>query len=170
MNLSLPGVGGRPGTRPRFHTLESQTLPDSRYQVRVVLEASESEQHEGEAEGTNLAEGQMRAGAEATLQALDAFLEGAFDLSYRGARTVRAFDQYVVVVALRAHPRDASRESLDLIGCVAIPDRELARGSALAVLNATNRLVEGARRARMHRDGPREPSPGGGGPSRPPET
>jgi hypothetical protein len=146
MNLSFPGSGREVGTRPRFHEMEGLTLPDSCYHVRVVLVGSGSERYEGESEGTNLAEGRMRAGAEATLQALDHFLGGAVDLTYRGARTVRAFDQHVVVVALRARSREEPDTSLDLIGCVAIPDRDLARGAALAVLNASNRLVEGVRR------------------------
>ncbi len=146
MNLPLPGSGGEPGTRPRFRELASVILPDSCYQVRVVLEGPGSERYEGASEGTNLAEGRMRAGAEATLQALDRLLGGAVDLTYRGARTLRAFDQHVVVVALRARSREEPDTSLDLIGCVAIPDRDLARGAALAVLNASNRLVEGARR------------------------
>ncbi|TVR52825.1 MAG: hypothetical protein EA421_12790 [Gemmatimonadales bacterium] len=144
-----PVSDGQPsGARLRFGSLEHQTLPNSRFQVEVTLHGRENQPFTGTAEGTNLAEGRMRAGAEATMQALASYLGSTLTLSFRGARTIRSFDSHVVVVALRAQSGERPQgqgeepEDLSLIGCVAIPDRNLARGAALAVLNASNRILE----------------------------
>lgn len=143
---------GRVGSRLRFQSLDSESLPNSRFQVRVTLGHGGEGDFQGTAEGMDLAEGRMRAGAEATIQALSAFLRDRVSLEFRGARTVRTFDVYVVIVAVRSRREwgtdpaptieGGTPSELDLIGCVAIPDRDLARGAALAVMNATNRLLE----------------------------
>jgi hypothetical protein len=142
----------RVGSRLRFQSLDSETLPNSRFQVQVTLGQTGDRSFHGTAEGMNLAEGRMRAGAEATIQALCEFLKDRMEFEFRGARTVRTFDAYVVIVAVRSRQigaegtvpgdRGGKSKELDLIGCVAIPDRDLARGAALAVMNATNRLLE----------------------------
>jgi hypothetical protein len=146
--MTAVSAGQPSGPRLRFGSLEHQTLPNSRFQVQVTLHGREDQPFTGTAEGTNLAEGRMRAGAEATMQALATYLDGALALSFRGARTIRSFDSYVVVVALRAQSGEKATEQgeepedLSLIGCVAISDRDLARGAVLAVLNASNRILE----------------------------
>ena len=133
------------GFRLRFGSLEHRTLPNSRFEVQVTLHGRENQLFTGTAEGTNLAEGRMRAGAEATMEALANFLDGKLTFSFRGARTIRSFDSYVVIVAVQVRSgEEVSRtgENLNLIGCVAIPDRNLAQGAALAVLNASNRVLK----------------------------
>lgn len=133
------------GFRLRFGSLEHRTLPNSRFEVRVTLHGRGGQLFKGTAEGTNLAEGRMRAGAEATLEALASYLDGTFTFSFRGARMIRSFDSYIVIVAIRmrsVEETSSTGEKLNLIGCVAIPDRDLAQGAALAVLNASNRILE----------------------------
>jgi hypothetical protein len=146
--MTALSTGQQPGSRLRFVSLEHRTLPNSRFEVEVTLHGWENQPFTGTAEGTDLAEGRMRAGAEATIQALATYLDGTLGFAFRGARTIRSFDSYIVVVALRVQSGGPARgegeepEGRNLIGCVAIPDRDLARGAALAVLNASNRILE----------------------------
>ena len=54
-----------------------------------------------------------------------------------GARAVRAFDAHVVIVALSVNADGRTRR---LVGSF-LADKDLARGAAIAVLSATNRLL-----------------------------
>jgi hypothetical protein len=144
-----PDPSGAPrGSRLRFETLDGVPLSNSRYRVRIRLTGPDGSEWEAESEETDLAEGRMRAGAEATLRAILPLVEDRISFQFRGAKTVRAFDTYVVVVALHAGAVEGSplwsdgRPGRYLVGCVSIPDRDLARGAALAVLNAVNRILE----------------------------
>lgn len=78
----------------------------------------------------------MRCAAQACLNALSAVIrETAFELL--GVKSVRAFDATVVIVSVASsNPGEGPR----LVGSY-LADTDLPRGAALAVLNATNRLV-----------------------------
>ena len=53
-----------------------------------------------------------------------------------GAQAVKAFDAHVVIVALSVNANGGTRR---LVGSF-LAENDLARGAAIAVLNATNRL------------------------------
>ena len=61
------------------------------------------------------------------------------DLEFRGAKAVRAFDALVVIVALRGRADD---RRCNLIGSSEATEEEVARGGVLAMLDATNRILE----------------------------
>jgi len=98
--------------------------------VTVVLGRGAS----GQATTHRTDHGLARAGALATLRALDAEgSERSRSLELRGTKTVRAFDSQVIIVAVRAR-YDGRRR--DFIGAVEVPDEDLVRGAVLATLDA----------------------------------
>jgi hypothetical protein len=78
----------------------------------------------------------LRCGAQACLNALAQVVQDkAFEVL--GVKAVRAFDENVVIVSLAMR---GSGDGPRLVGsCLA--GEKLARGAAIAVLNATNRLI-----------------------------
>jgi hypothetical protein len=92
----------------------------------------------GTAECQETQTGGLRCAAAATLDALGgATGDVGVTLELIGARAVKAFNATVVIVALSAHLKAETRR---LVGsCLADEDAE--RGAAIAVLNATNRLL-----------------------------
>jgi len=107
---------------------------------RVTLRRGD-EQFVGEAEGFESDKGRVELSARAALAAI-ALSEGADGrLSLEGCKVVTAFDRELVLVGVMAR---IARQSTLLTGSCEI--RESAETSAaLAVLNATNRWVEGVR-------------------------
>lgn len=127
------------GRRVLFRGSEAETTRDARCRARITLEWSDGASFSGEAIGNTLREGRMRAGALATLEALRPLLGDRLQLQLTGAKSVPAFDTVVVIVALRAR---AGERRMQLIGSAAAPEGDLVHGAALAVLNASNRLLE----------------------------
>lgn len=122
--------------RPRLVEVGTERLRGSRVRVRVVLERA-GRRFEAEREGVGEDVMLVRLAAEATLEALGACIAEPERFSFIGAKRVHAFDAQVALVCVRSH-RDPSRK---LMGC--IPATEgLPRASAVAVLHATNRIVE----------------------------
>jgi hypothetical protein len=70
------------------------------------------------------------------MQAIEAFADGNLGLELMGVKLVRAFDSNVVIVSLTQRAQRNTR----LVGCF-LADQEPVRGAALAVLNATNRVL-----------------------------
>lgn len=91
----------------------------------------------GQAVGNGSAAGDSRLGAQAALHALEVFSGGELVFELIGVRVVRAFDANVVIISLVQHS-ERGREKL--LGCYLAED-DPVRGAALAVLNATNRVV-----------------------------
>lgn len=81
----------------------------------------------------------MRASAEGALRAAEGATEGAVDLELRGAKALRVFDAWVVVVMVRAW---ADNQAFQLLGAYPCPDEDTPRGAVMAVLDATNRVLE----------------------------
>ena len=79
-------------------------------------------------------EGMLITGSLAILDAIKKLVGNRLDLEFRGAKAVRAFDPLAVIVAVRGQARG---RRYDLFGCCAAPEKEVARGGVLAVLNAT---------------------------------
>ena len=94
---------------------------------------------EGVGRGTATRQGLIIAGCLAALDAIRKVVEDRLQLAFRGAKFVKAFDALVVIVAVRGEAED---RRYDLLGCCAAPDGEVARGGVLAVLDATNRILE----------------------------
>lgn len=103
---------------------------------RVVLEWSPGMSYVGEAQGLASATGELRCAAEATVRALEKAVQGKVSLELLGVKAVRAFDSVVVIVSLSCHDGFAQR----VVGSY-LAAEEVPRGAALAVLNATNRLL-----------------------------
>ena len=125
-------------SRLRFADYEFERYPDSRCRVRVRLEWTDGTSYSGEAEGTDTFQGRIRLGATACLKAAQQHAEERILLELRGAKAVRAFDQWVVVVSLRGR---AGEERYQFLGSFAAPDEDVARGAVLSVLDATNRAL-----------------------------
>ena len=102
-------------------------------------EWTQGRSYTGEAEGTQTLEGELRAAAEAAVKAATGAAGGEGELELRGAKAVKAFDAWVVVVSIRAR---AEGEALKLLGAYPCPDEDTARGAVMAVLDATNRVLE----------------------------
>lgn len=124
--------------RLRFEDFVLEAFQDGFCRAEATLEWVGS-LYTGQSEGTHTLEGGLRAGAEAVLRAAEKATDGAFRLKLRGAKAVRAFDAWVVIVSLEGESR---AEAYRLMGAYACPDEETARGAALAVLDATNRVLE----------------------------
>lgn len=124
--------------RPRLVDVETETEREGSCTVRVTLALQEGEPAMAEARGHIVPETQVRAGALATLQALSGLLPDDIQLELRGTKSVRAFDSSVIIAAVRTRLPEGRR---DLIGAVAAPEDDPARGGALAALVAVNRLV-----------------------------
>jgi hypothetical protein len=123
--------------RLRFAEFEFRRLPSGGCQARVVLEWMPGQQFVGVAEGMASATGSLRCAAEAAVRAIEQALTVPMTLELLGVKALRAFDSTVIIVSLSTHRETESRR---IVGSYLTEDgRE--RGSALAVLNATNRLL-----------------------------
>lgn len=124
--------------RVRCQGIHTEVSQDSSCHTRVEVEWTTGAVFEGEGEGNLTPQGQIRAGALAALRAAENAAGGVLKLHLRGAKSIKAFDRYVVIVALRG---DSPNDRYDLIGSAAAPDDDLVRGAVLAVLNGTNRIL-----------------------------
>ncbi len=96
--------------------------------------------HEKEHDGLETHQGRLQAAAAATLSAALAAAGERMDAELVGVKAVRAFDGWVIVVRLNA---EAGGRTMRLLGAASCETEEgLARGAALAVLDATNRVLE----------------------------
>lgn len=125
--------------RLRFDNLELERFPNGRCVARVVLHWTRGREFTGEAEGTQTKQGELQAAAKAALDAAAASVEGRVGLELRGVKAVRAFDAWVVVASVSARV-----DGLDirLLGAFPSPDTDVSRAAVLAVLDATNRLIQ----------------------------
>jgi hypothetical protein len=103
--------------------------------VQIVLHFAGT-RYVGSAEGQSSPVGDMRLGAEAAMQAVEAFAHGSLGLELMGVKLIRAFDANIVIVSATQR---AARDD-QLVGCY-LADDDTVRGAALAVLNATNRVL-----------------------------
>jgi hypothetical protein len=121
--------------RLRFGSFTFTRSPAGRVIAQVELE-HEGKRVVGRAEGQSSPVGDLRLGAEAAMQAVDVFSQGGLGLELMGVKLVRAFDANVVIVSCTQRTARGTR----LVGCY-LADRDAVRGAALAVLNATNRVL-----------------------------
>ena len=111
-------------------------LPSGECRARVTLAWPDGPRFEGEARGLTSQAGELRCAAQAALQALaQAVRDPAFELV--GVKAVRAFDATVVIVSLGL---PGHSEGPRVVGSY-LTEGDPPRGAAVAVLNATNRLL-----------------------------
>lgn len=123
--------------RLRFTGFSLERSPSGRVSCQVTLEFSPGESITGRAEGQASPAGDSRLGAEAAIRALELFTERAITFELVGVKVVRAFDANVVIASLLQRGDDGPDR---LLGCY-LADGDMVRGAALAVLNATNRIL-----------------------------
>jgi hypothetical protein len=122
--------------RLKFCDFDFATLPDGRCRARVGLRLGEKAQFEGISEGLGSPTGELRCAAQAAVQALEQAVQGKVELELLGVKSVRAFDSTVVIVSLACREAESHR-----VVCSCLSEGQLTRGAALAVLNATNRML-----------------------------
>src|SRR5262245_2903676 len=135
--------------RLRFVDFELRRLQNGRCRARVVLEWHPEEQFVGSAEELGSQAGELRCAAQASLSAIERAMAAQVNFELLGVKAVRAFDSTVVIVSLSS--REQVSSPARLVGSY-ITDDVSARGAALAVLNATNRVL-GNVFARMEKSG-----------------
>ena len=123
--------------RLRFHDFTFQRLPNGRCRAKVVLMWSDGREFVGQADGVTSQAGELRCSAVAAAEALTRAVEPRLDFEVLGVKAVRAFDATVVIVSLAAR---ADSQATRLVGSN-LTETDPPRGAALAVLNATNRIL-----------------------------
>ena len=123
--------------RLRFQEFEMERLPTGRCQARVVLSLQGQQQFQGQSEGLTSPAGELRCAAQACVIALTEAVSGKVKFDLVGVKAVRAFDATVVIVSLAAHGAEIRRR---VVGSV-LTEEDIPRAAALAVLNATNRIL-----------------------------
>jgi hypothetical protein len=124
--------------RLRFQYFAYKPFVNGRCSTEVKLEF-DGREFDGSAEGTQTLEGQLRCGALAAVEAAEEATDRHISLELLGVKAVRAFDQWIVIVSVRGR---TDEQAYRLIGSFATAERDAARGAALAVLDATNRILE----------------------------
>lgn len=126
-----------PQDRLRFAEFELERLPNGRCKAHVVLSWQESNRYTGACEGLGSQAGELRCAAQATVDALEAAVSKAMTFELLGVKAVRAFDATVVIVSLTVNGEGRGQR---VVGSY-LTDADFARGAALAVLHATNRIL-----------------------------
>lgn len=123
--------------RLRFTGFSLTRSPSGRVTCEVTLEWAPGEVVVGRAQGQASPAGDARLGAEAAIRALETFTEQSITFELVGVKVVRAFDANVVIASLMQRGDNGPDR---LLGCY-LADGDMVRGAALAVLNATNRVL-----------------------------
>ena len=133
--MVAPVAGG--GGRLSLKEFEFQRLASGRCRAKVVLAWADGGEFTGEAEGVISQAGELRCCADAAVRALERVVQPQMGFELLAVKAVRAFDATVVIVSITArHQSRATR----LVGCY-LTEGDQPRGAALAVLNATNRIL-----------------------------
>jgi hypothetical protein len=124
--------------RLKFSEFVLDRLASGRCRARVTLSWQDTEEWLGESEGLASQSGELRCAAEACVIALTKATKSELRFELLGVKAVRAFDANVVIVSLSLLN---GNETQRLVGCFLTEDADPTRGAALAVLNATNRIL-----------------------------
>ena len=128
--------------RLRFESFALDEFQNGRCAARVQFGWERGTIYTGEAEGIRTMEGELRAAAHATIQALGAATSGSLQLELVGVKAVRVFDTWVIIAAARG---EHDGEALRLTGSFTCEEEEeVARGAVMALMNATNRVLTGS--------------------------
>ncbi len=123
--------------RLRFAEFALDRLPNGRCRARVLLTWQDAERFTGEAEGLTSQAGELRCAAQACVNALTQAVHDGIGFELLGVKAVRAFDASVVIVSLGLQGEGRGQR---VVGSF-LSDDDAPRGAALAVLNATNRML-----------------------------
>jgi hypothetical protein len=123
--------------RLRFAEFVLDRLPNGRCRAKVGLTWKESEAFTGEDEGLGSQAGELRCAAQACVNALTQAVQGDMSFELLGVKAVRAFDATVVIVSLAVQGEGRGHR---VVGSY-LTENDGPRGAALAVLNATNRIL-----------------------------
>ena len=123
--------------RLRFAEFVLDRLPNGRCRARVGLTWKDSEQFSGENEGLGSQAGELRCSAQACVDALAQAVQGDMAFELLGVKAVRAFDATVIIVSLAVQGEGRGHR---VVGSY-LTETDAPRGAALAVLNATNRIL-----------------------------
>ncbi len=114
--------------------------PHGRCHAEVEFEWLDGERIAGKADGIASTLGDLRLPADATLRAIELFTRHTVQLELIGVKSMRAFDDTVVIVSVLLR---SNGEVTRLLGCALAGDDPL-RGVVVATLQATNRVVGNA--------------------------
>lgn len=123
--------------RLRFSDFSFERTRAGQVTCQVTLQFGPGEVISGQVAGPASPIGDIRLGAEAAIRALETFTDGTVTFELIGVKVVRAFDANIVITSLIQHGDDGPER---LLGCY-LAEGDLARGAALSVLNATNRVL-----------------------------
>lgn len=123
--------------RLKFANFDIERLVNGRCRAGVRLTHRDGAEYQGESAGLASQAGELRCAAQACVNALAQSVDGKVKFELFGVKAVRAFDSTVVIVSLAAQNGDGGHR---LVGCC-LTEEDPARGAALAVLNATNRIL-----------------------------
>jgi len=123
--------------RRRFTGCPRTPPPCGPVTCEVSLEWARGEAIVGREQGQASPAGDARLGADPAIRALESFTQGTITFELVGVKVVRAFDANVVIASLLQRG-DAGPDRL--LGCY-LADGDMVKGAALAVLNATNRVL-----------------------------
>lgn len=121
--------------RVRFQRFDLSRSKSGQTTVEVTLEWDEKK-HIGQSTGPSSPLGDLRISAEACLRALAGFA-GPIGFELMAVKHIRAFDSNLAIVSI-THKQDGS--TYPLVGCY-LAKEDVCRGAAIAVLNATNRVL-----------------------------
>ncbi|HEX2217566.1 MAG TPA: hypothetical protein VHG35_02095 [Gemmatimonadales bacterium] len=125
--------------RLRFAEFVLDRLANGRCRAKVGLTWRDSEAFCGDNEGLASQAGELRCAAQACVNALNqAVQQSGVSFELLGVKAVRAFDATVVIVSLATNGSEGSDQRV--VGSV-LTELDPARAAALAVLNATNRIL-----------------------------
>ncbi|MGH7617371.1 MAG: hypothetical protein ACREPM_09105 [Gemmatimonadaceae bacterium] len=122
--------------RLRFADFAFNRAQSGQCSAEVSLEW-DGQLHVGRSIGQSSPLGDFRVASEATLRALEDFANGEMHFELLGVRHVRAFDANLLIVSVSL--REDSQLTR-LVGCY-LAETDTRRGAAMAVLNATNRVL-----------------------------
>ena len=121
--------------RVRFSRFDMTRTKSGQTTAEVTLEL-DGKKHLGQATGPSSPLGDLRTSAEACLRALSGF-SGGLEFELMAVKHIRAFDSNLAIVSI-THRQDGN--AFPLVGCYLAKD-DVCRGAAIAVLNATNRVI-----------------------------
>jgi len=122
--------------RLRIDEVDVSRTASAEVTVRVTL-GDGTDLHLGRATGVGSRVVELRVAADATVEAIDLALDRHEFVRLVGVKQIHAFDQDLVLVALRPGDRPARQ----LLGAVPIRD-DPARAVVAAVLDAVNRVLD----------------------------
>jgi hypothetical protein len=123
--------------RLRFAEFRLDRLPSGRCSAFVILTGPGGARYEGESKGLASQAGELRCAAQACIAALTQSVQGELSFDCLGVKAIKAFDATVVIVSLATKGEGVPKR---VVGSV-LTEEDATRAAALAVLNATNRLL-----------------------------